>query len=155
MGAPPNLLPDHMDGSMSYSVVSYLKKVKHQAKLEAERLTNLHSNPHPNESSQFNIPPWVNYARYFNFVQLPIFVKKICQFLKNVQITPSVFPHDWKSFEKTLTGAYSVCNDFYFLLFLLNTAGRVVTCCRLIKVTWFEILLLKESSCQRREDGGF
>lgn len=57
MGAPQNLIPDHMDGAMSYSVVSYLKKVKHQAKLEAERLTNLHSNPHPIEPPKIKIPP--------------------------------------------------------------------------------------------------
>lgn len=56
MGAPPNLVPDHMDGAMSYSVVSYLKKIKHQAKLEAERLTTLHSRTHIPEPVKVNIP---------------------------------------------------------------------------------------------------
>lgn len=57
MGAPPNLMPDHMDGAMSYSVVSYLKKVRLQAKLDAERLTAFHSNPHIPEPKQINVPP--------------------------------------------------------------------------------------------------
>ena len=46
MGVPINLIPEHMDGSLSYSVVAYLKKIKQQAKNEAERLINLHSQPY-------------------------------------------------------------------------------------------------------------
>eukprot|EP00794_Sanderia_malayensis_P011193 gene11193-12367_t len=41
MGAPANLVPDHIDGSLSFSVITYLKKVKHQAKIEADRLINM------------------------------------------------------------------------------------------------------------------
>eukprot|EP00112_Aurelia_sp_Birch-Aquarium-sp1_P009912 Seg2145.2 transcript_id=Seg2145.2/GoldUCD/mRNA.D3Y31 product="Integrator complex subunit 6" protein_id=Seg2145.2/GoldUCD/D3Y31 len=41
MGAPSNLVPDHIDGSLSFSIITYLKKVKHQAKLEADRLISL------------------------------------------------------------------------------------------------------------------
>lgn len=33
-----NLVPDHMENCLSYSVVSYLKKLKNQAKSEYERL---------------------------------------------------------------------------------------------------------------------
>lgn len=55
MGAPNNLIPDHIDGSMNYSVVSYLKKVKHQAKIEAERLANLHSQQQTMEIPHLNI----------------------------------------------------------------------------------------------------
>lgn len=51
MGAPINLIPDQLDGSLSFSVVAYLKKLKHQAKAEFERLISLHSQrnePEPN-----------------------------------------------------------------------------------------------------------
>lgn len=34
----PNLIPDQMDNCLSYSVVSYLKKLKNQAKVEYEKL---------------------------------------------------------------------------------------------------------------------
>lgn len=37
MGAP-NLVPDNMDNSLSYSVITYLKKLKNQAKMEMDRL---------------------------------------------------------------------------------------------------------------------
>ncbi|XP_062585335.1 integrator complex subunit 6-like, partial [Saccostrea cucullata] len=37
MGAP-NLVPDNMDNSLSYSVITYLKKLKNQAKIEMDRL---------------------------------------------------------------------------------------------------------------------
>ena len=30
MGAPNNLIPDHIDGSLSFSIITYLKNVKHQ-----------------------------------------------------------------------------------------------------------------------------
>lgn len=39
MGAP-NLIPDNMDNCLSYSVLSYLKKVKFQAKVEFDRLVS-------------------------------------------------------------------------------------------------------------------
>lgn len=41
MGIPPTFVPDHLDGSFSYTVQNYLKKVKQQGKIEAERLVNL------------------------------------------------------------------------------------------------------------------
>ena len=41
MGIPPTFVPDHLDGSLSYTVQNYLKKVKQQGKIEAERLVNL------------------------------------------------------------------------------------------------------------------
>ncbi|CAH1245517.1 INTS6 [Branchiostoma lanceolatum] len=37
MGAP-QLIPDHLDMCLSYSVISYLKKLKQQAKLESDRI---------------------------------------------------------------------------------------------------------------------
>ena len=37
MGAH-NLVPDNMDNCLSYSVVSYLKKLKNQAKVEYEKI---------------------------------------------------------------------------------------------------------------------
>ncbi|KXJ25154.1 Integrator complex subunit 6-A [Exaiptasia diaphana] len=37
MGIPTSLVPDHLDGSLGYSVVNYLKSVKQQSKLEAKR----------------------------------------------------------------------------------------------------------------------
>lgn len=37
MGAP-NLIPDGMENCLSYSVVTYLKKLKQQSKVEAERM---------------------------------------------------------------------------------------------------------------------
>ena len=39
LGAP-NLVPDQLDNCLSYSVVSYLKKLKNQAKVEYERIVN-------------------------------------------------------------------------------------------------------------------
>ncbi|KAJ8310005.1 hypothetical protein KUTeg_011870 [Tegillarca granosa] len=39
MGAP-NLVPDNMDNSLSYSVITYLKKLKNQAKIEMDRLVS-------------------------------------------------------------------------------------------------------------------
>ena len=30
MAAPNNLVPDHIDGSLSFSILTYLKKIKHQ-----------------------------------------------------------------------------------------------------------------------------
>ena len=30
MAAPNNLVPDHVDGSLSFSILTYLKKIKHQ-----------------------------------------------------------------------------------------------------------------------------
>ena len=38
MGAAVQLVPDSFDGQMSYSVVSYLRKLKKQAKAESEKV---------------------------------------------------------------------------------------------------------------------
>ena len=34
----PNLVPDNLDNCLSYAVISYLKKLKNQAKMEMDRL---------------------------------------------------------------------------------------------------------------------
>lgn len=74
MGAPNNLIPDHIDGSMNYSVVSYLKKVKHQAKIEAERLANLHSQQQTMEIPHLNIAgaPQISDGKLKDFKQFLI-----------------------------------------------------------------------------------
>eukprot|EP00731_Ephydatia_muelleri_P030070 Em0021g593a len=40
MGAPPVIIPDTMEGQMSYSVATYLKKLSKQARLESERVVS-------------------------------------------------------------------------------------------------------------------
>ena len=44
MGAPAalaqTLIPDNMDNTLSYSVMTYLKRLKNQAKVEFDRLCN-------------------------------------------------------------------------------------------------------------------
>jgi len=74
MGAPSNLIPDHMDGSLSYTVVSYLKKVKQQAKNEAERLINLHSQPFTPPAFRVSLPqaPQLNDGKLKDFKDLLI-----------------------------------------------------------------------------------
>ena len=37
MKVSTNLIPDHLTGSLSYSVSTYLKKLKHEAKARADR----------------------------------------------------------------------------------------------------------------------
>ena len=37
MKVSANLIPDHLTGTLSYSVSSYLKKLKHEAKARADR----------------------------------------------------------------------------------------------------------------------
>lgn len=36
-GAPPNLIPEHVDGGLSYALSSYLKKLKQQSKMDTDR----------------------------------------------------------------------------------------------------------------------
>ncbi|XP_065645085.1 integrator complex subunit 6 isoform X2 [Hydra vulgaris] len=43
MGVTNNLIPDHFDGSLNYNILSYMKRIKHLGKNEAERLINIHS----------------------------------------------------------------------------------------------------------------
>lgn len=41
MKVSTNLIPDHLTGSLSYSVSTYLKKLKHEAKARADRFMQL------------------------------------------------------------------------------------------------------------------
>ncbi|EDO29882.1 predicted protein, partial [Nematostella vectensis] len=41
MGLPISLIPDHIDGSLSFTILNYLKKIKQQGKIEAERMVVL------------------------------------------------------------------------------------------------------------------
>jgi len=53
MGIPPNIVPDHLDSFLSYTVVNYLKKVKQQSKMETDRLISLvGKNPAAREAVQ-------------------------------------------------------------------------------------------------------
>uniref|UniRef100_A0A8C9TAX0 Integrator complex subunit 6 n=1 Tax=Scleropages formosus TaxID=113540 RepID=A0A8C9TAX0_SCLFO len=57
MGAP-NLLADNMEYGLSYSVVSYLKKLSQQTKLEAERvLASVGKRPPPEAGVKVRCPP--------------------------------------------------------------------------------------------------
>ena len=38
MGIPPNIVPDHLDSFLSYTVVNYLKKVKQQVRLGVRKI---------------------------------------------------------------------------------------------------------------------
>ena len=38
MGIPPNIVPDHLDSFLSYTVVNYLKKVKQQVRYGAREI---------------------------------------------------------------------------------------------------------------------
>ncbi|XP_066924176.1 integrator complex subunit 6-like [Clytia hemisphaerica] len=50
MKAPTNLIPDHMAGALSYSVSTYLKKLKHESKARADRYLQ-------QKKDQDNVPP--------------------------------------------------------------------------------------------------
>ena len=53
MNAPNNLLADHLDGSLSYSVAAHMKKLKQEAKSKADRLSSLQLQKKESEA----IPP--------------------------------------------------------------------------------------------------
>jgi len=50
MNAPNNLLADHLDGSLSYSVAAHMKKLKQEAKSKADRLSGLQSQKKESET---------------------------------------------------------------------------------------------------------
>ncbi|XP_031558943.1 integrator complex subunit 6-like [Actinia tenebrosa] len=41
MGIPTSLIPDHMDGALSFQIINYLKSVKQKSKIEAKRFESL------------------------------------------------------------------------------------------------------------------
>jgi len=69
MAAPNNLVPDHVDGSLSFSILTYLKKIKHQAKLEADRLINLVGKKPGRDAITRPFPhvPQLNEDKYYDY----------------------------------------------------------------------------------------
>lgn len=73
MKAPVTLIPDHFGHSLSYSVVTYLKKLKHQAKNEQGRLSGMQShNKDPEITSEIPRVPQLNDGKLRDFKELLI-----------------------------------------------------------------------------------
>uniref|UniRef100_T2M317 Integrator complex subunit 6 n=1 Tax=Hydra vulgaris TaxID=6087 RepID=T2M317_HYDVU len=56
MGVTNNLIPDHFDGSLNYNILSYMKRIKHLGKNEAERLINIHSQQSTADPIKITLP---------------------------------------------------------------------------------------------------
>ena len=90
MGAPNNLVPDHVDGSLSYSIINYLKKIKHQAKVEAERLINIHSHKRGRDTLPQAMPlvPQLIDEKQKDYRRLLIRSKKYGGYLRDLSVLP-------------------------------------------------------------------
>lgn len=91
----PNLVPDTLDVGLSYSVLSYIKKLKQQAKVGAERFMN----------SVGIAPPYLNKGvkisgRYntISVTQLPNFDQILASVTENATLMPKVEMNEFPNF---------------------------------------------------------
>ena len=75
MGIPPTFVSDQLDGSLSYTIQNYLKKVKQQGKIEAERLVTLVGKNSVRDSNNRLVPRYMtaHYTLYVN-VNIMLFI---------------------------------------------------------------------------------